>query len=96
MMILFLNLTSVVGAESSGGPRAAGMSLPYVGLGRSSNARRADSPHPYRLLEAVPKAFDFIEYSAPLVVTEARAEATFFAQMVAERSTLGTCCRTNW
>lgn len=61
------------------------MSLPYLGLGLSSNAQRADSPHPYRLLEAVPKAFDFIEYSAPLDVAEAKAEATLFAQMLAQR-----------
>ncbi len=62
------------------------MSLPYLGLGLSTNAQVTDVPHPYRLLDASPGAFDFVEYSAPLELTQAHAEATLFAQMLERRA----------
>ena len=55
--------------------------LPYLGLGLSSNAQLNDAPHPYALLDAHPGLFDYVEYSAPLDVAEARAQASLFAEM---------------
>ncbi len=53
-----------------------------MGLGLSSNADADDVPHPYRLLEAYPGLFDYVEYSAPLSIDEARAQASLFPQML--------------
>ena len=64
------------------------MSLPYLGLGLSSNAQQSDAPHPYRLLEHQKGAFDFLEYSAPLDFEQARVEATLLPQMLAQREQL--------
>ncbi|MCP3105221.1 DUF692 domain-containing protein [Myxococcus sp. K15C18031901] len=55
--------------------------LPWRGLGLSSNLSAADVPHPYRLLDASPGLFDFVEYSAPLSLEEARAHASLFPEM---------------
>ncbi|MET0402561.1 MAG: DUF692 family multinuclear iron-containing protein [Cystobacter sp.] len=60
-------------------------SLPWRGLGLSSNLDAAESPHPYRLLEASPGLFDFVEYSAPLSLEETRAQASLFPEMWARR-----------
>jgi uncharacterized protein (UPF0276 family) len=59
--------------------------LPWRGLGLSSNLSESDQPHPYRLLEESPGLFDYVEYSAPLSLEEARAQASLFAQMWARR-----------
>jgi uncharacterized protein (UPF0276 family) len=55
--------------------------LPWRGLGLSSNLSTADVPQPYRLLDASPGLFDFVEYSAPLALDEARAHASLFPEM---------------
>ncbi len=65
---------------------AARAGLPWLGLGISTNLQRTDLPQPYRLLDARPGAFDFVEYSAPLDVDEARREATLFETMWARRA----------
>jgi uncharacterized protein len=63
------------------------MELPFLGLGLSSNAQAGDVPHPYRLLEHQPNAFDYLEYSAPLNLEEAKAEATLLQVMLSRRQT---------
>jgi len=55
--------------------------LPWRGLGLSSNLSTADVPQPYRLLDESPGLFDFVEYSAPLALDEARAQASLFPEM---------------
>jgi len=55
--------------------------LPRLGLGISSNLGRGDVPQPYELLARDPRAFDFLEYSAPLDLAEARREAALFDTM---------------
>src|SRR5215217_4978879 len=55
--------------------------LPWRGLGLSSNLSASDQPHPYRLLEESPGLFDYVEYSAPLSLEEARAQASLFPEM---------------
>jgi uncharacterized protein (UPF0276 family) len=57
-----------------------------MGLGLSSNAQRSDVPNPYEVLDEMPGAFDFVEYSAPLDVDEARTDASLFAQMLKRRA----------
>lgn len=60
--------------------------LPVLGLGLSSNAQTHDAPKPYALLDAHRGLFDYVEYSAPLDLEVARAEATLFAEMERRRS----------
>src|SRR5215217_444694 len=60
--------------------------LPWRGLGLSSNLSAADVPQPYRLLDASPGLFDFVEYSAPLSLDEARAQASLFPEMWSRRA----------
>ncbi|MBJ6762427.1 DUF692 family protein [Myxococcaceae bacterium JPH2] len=62
-------------------PAADTWSLPWLGLGLSSNLSASDVPQPYRLWDASPGLFDFVEYSAPLSLEEARAQATLFPEM---------------
>lgn len=62
-------------------PDAAAWTLPWRGLGLSSNLDAADQPHPYRLLAESPGLFDFVEYSAPLSLDETRAHASLFPRM---------------
>ncbi|MGZ3458866.1 MAG: hypothetical protein ACXU86_10240, partial [Archangium sp.] len=57
---------------------AAAWTLPWRGLGLSSNLDAADPPHPYRLLAESPGLFDFVEYSAPLSLAETREHASLF------------------
>ena len=59
--------------------------LPYLGLGLSSNTQVTDVPRPYALLDANPGLFDYVEYSAPLDVAQARVEATLFAELERRR-----------
>ena len=60
---------------------AAAWTLPWRGLGLSSNLDAADQPHPYRLLAESPGLFDFVEYSAPLSLDETREHASLFPEM---------------
>lgn len=60
--------------------------LPWRGLGLSSNLDATAPPHPYRLLDARPGLFDFVEYSAPLALDEARGQAPLFAELWARRA----------
>lgn len=62
-------------------PDAAAWTLPWRGLGLSSNLSESDQPHPYRLLDDVPGLFDFVEYSAPLSLDETREQASLFPEM---------------
>ncbi|MCY1022639.1 DUF692 domain-containing protein [Pyxidicoccus sp. MSG2] len=60
--------------------------LPWRGLGLSSNLSTADVPQPYRLLDASPGLFDYVEYSAPLSLEEAKAHASLFPEMWRRRA----------
>jgi uncharacterized protein (UPF0276 family) len=60
--------------------------LPWRGLGLSSNLSTADVPQPYRLLDESPGLFDFVEYSAPLSLDEARTQASLFPEMWRRRA----------
>ncbi|WNG37555.1 DUF692 family protein [Archangium violaceum] len=60
---------------------ASAWTLPWRGLGLSSNLDAADQPHPYRLLAGFPGLFDFVEYSAPLSLDETREHASLFPRM---------------
>ncbi|MFL5352390.1 DUF692 family multinuclear iron-containing protein [Archangium sp.] len=62
-------------------PDATAWTLPWRGLGLSSNLDAADQPHPYRLLAESPGLFDFVEYSAPLSLDETREHASLFPRM---------------
>ena len=62
------------------------MQLPWLGLGLSTNLSSRGAPHPYRLLERAPGAFDFVEYSAPLDVEVARRDAGLFEAMWSRRA----------
>ncbi|NVJ04167.1 DUF692 family protein [Myxococcus sp. AM001] len=55
--------------------------LPWRGLGLSSNLSVADVPQPYRLLDESPGLFDYVEYSAPLSLEESKAHASLFPEM---------------
>jgi len=55
--------------------------LPWRGLGLSSNLSVADVPQPYRMLDETPGLFDYVEYSAPLSLEEAKAHASLFPEM---------------
>lgn len=61
------------------------VTLPWRGLGLSSNLDVTVPPNPYRLLEAEPGLFDFVEYSAPLALEQARQEASLFGELWARR-----------
>lgn len=67
-------------------PDAAAWTLPWRGLGLSSNLGAADLPHPYRLLDSEPGLFDYVEYSAPLSLEETRAHASLFPEMWRRRA----------
>ncbi|HEX8438896.1 DUF692 domain-containing protein [Archangium sp.] len=62
-------------------PDATAWTLPWRGLGLSSNLDAADQPQPYRLLAQSPGLFDYVEYSAPLSLDETRAHASLFPEM---------------
>ncbi|MCY1033785.1 DUF692 family protein [Corallococcus sp. BB11-1] len=67
-------------------PASESWTLPWMGLGLSSNLSASDVPHPYRLLDAAPGLFDFVEYSAPIALEEAKAQATLFPEMWRRRA----------
>ncbi len=60
--------------------------LPWMGLGISSNLDSRHVPHPYRLREEHPSLFDYVEYSAPLSLAEARRDASLFSELWRQRS----------
>ncbi|AKQ65832.1 hypothetical protein A176_002744 [Myxococcus hansupus] len=55
--------------------------LPWRGLGLSSNLSVADVPQPYRMLDESPGLFDYVEYSAPLSLEASKAHASLFPEM---------------
>jgi uncharacterized protein (UPF0276 family) len=67
-------------------PDAAAWTLPWRGLGLSSNLSVGDQPQPYRLLDEAPGLFDFVEYSAPLSLDETREQASLFPEMWRRRA----------
>lgn len=64
------------------------VALPWRGLGLSSNLDAAEQPNPYRVHARHPGLFDFVEYSAPLELAEAQAQASLFPTLWAQRETL--------
>lgn len=60
--------------------------LAWMGLGLSSNLNADDVPHPYRIRDQFPELFDYVEYSAPLSVADARREASLFEELWERRS----------
>ena len=60
--------------------------LPWRGLGLSSNLDARAVPEPYQLLDAEPGLFDYVEYSAPLSLEEARRDASLFPAMWTRRA----------
>ena len=63
-------------------------SLPWMGLGLTSNLDPSVPPNPWRLAEARPGLIDFVEYSAPLSIDHARQHAPQFAELWAKRAEL--------
>lgn len=51
------------------------MDLPWLGLGLSANLDARATPDPWQLHARHPDLFDFVEYSAPLALQQARAQA---------------------
>lgn len=62
--------------------------LPWMGLGLSTNLGPRDRPDPWRLHDARPDLFDFVEYSAPLSLEAARASAARMEVLLARRDDL--------
>jgi len=58
----------------------------WLGLGLSTNLSTRDRPHPYRLLDARPGIFDYVEYSAPLNLEETRRQASLFGELWERRA----------
>ncbi len=58
-------------------------SLPWLGLGLAVNADGRSLPDPLQLLRRSPEAFDFVEYSAPLSIAQARREAPVLNALLA-------------
>jgi uncharacterized protein (UPF0276 family) len=59
--------------------------LPFLGLGLSSNLDPALEPDPWALHAAEPGLFDVVEYSAPLSLEVAEREAGLFGTLMASR-----------
>ena len=57
----------------------------WLGLGLTTNLADGGAPDPFALLDDDPDLFDFVEYSAPLDVEQARREAPRFADLEARR-----------
>jgi uncharacterized protein (UPF0276 family) len=64
------------------------VSLPWMGLGLSSNLDAGEQPNPYRVAERAPGSFDFVEYSAPLELERTQAEATLWPTLAAQRPSI--------
>ena len=62
--------------------------LPFLGLGLSSNLDPAVEPDPWALHAADPSALDLVEYSAPLSLEEAERTAGLFPALMAARDRL--------
>ncbi|HZN93419.1 MAG TPA: DUF692 family protein [Myxococcales bacterium] len=58
----------------------------WTGLGLSTNLAVGGAPDPFAILQDAPDAFDYVEYSAPLDVDQARREAPAFAALEAGRA----------
>ena len=72
--------------EDHGRRSEAAQRLPWLGLGLSSNLDARAAPHPYRLLDSEPGIFDYVEYSAPLSLEQARRHASLFTEMWERRA----------
>src|SRR5262249_42477258 len=59
-----------------------------LGLGFSTNLSARDPTDPWVLHESTPELFDFVEYSAPLSLEEARDQAPRFAVLEAHLASL--------
>jgi uncharacterized protein (UPF0276 family) len=55
----------------------------WLGLGLGSNLAGNGLPQPYRMLDAEPGLFDYVEYSAPLDLDAARRDAPLFRELEA-------------
>jgi|GEM_PF-344011 len=79
--------------QSSSSPRRLARDLahglPWMGLGLASNLDARPAPDPWRLLDVDPTAFDYLEYSAPLSLEDARREAHGFGELERRRPELG-------
>jgi len=64
------------------------LELPWLGLGLSANLDARALPNPWQLHARFPDLFDFVEYSAPLSLAEARAQAPRMQELEANRATL--------
>jgi uncharacterized protein len=53
------------------------VTLPWLGLGLSTNAAARDTPHPFEL-----SGYDYLEYSAPIDFDRALRETSLFAEML--------------
>lgn len=62
--------------------------LPWMGLGLSTNLGPRDRPDPWRLHQAAPGLFDFVEYSAPLDLEQARLQAPRLETLLERRAEL--------
>lgn len=62
--------------------------LPWMGLGLSSNLGPADRPDPWHIHRTRRGLLDYVEYSAPLSIHEARAEAPGFSTLFDNRGEL--------
>jgi uncharacterized protein len=62
--------------------------LPFLGLGLSSNLDPRGYPNPYRMIDRHPGLFDYVEYSAPLALSDARREAGLLNQALERRAEL--------
>lgn len=62
--------------------------LPWMGLGLSTNLGPSDRPDPWHVHGIRPDLLDFVEYSAPLSLEEARREAAGFERLLAHRDVL--------
>jgi uncharacterized protein (UPF0276 family) len=62
--------------------------LPRMGLGLGSNLDADALPDPFRMHDADPSLFDYVEYSAPLALEAAARDAARFAALWAGRARL--------
>src|SRR6185312_5246730 len=62
--------------------------LPWMGLGLSANLDARAVPNPWQLHNRHPDLFDFVEYSAPLALQEARSHAPLMATLEDQLGTL--------
>jgi uncharacterized protein len=62
--------------------------LPFLGLGLSTNLDPTVEPNPWELHREDPRLFEVVEYSAPLALEEAEKDAGLFPALLANRDRL--------